>query len=96
MVKVVAKNYVQKDKVEDFISLAEKLVKATVQNDAGCIHYELFQDSSDPQVLTIIEEWESMDLLKQHMAAAHFKEIVPQFATLSEKPGETNLYQKLV
>jgi len=96
MIKIVAKNYVKLDKVNDFIKLVTKLVQETNQNDKGCIHYELFQDIKDPQILTIIEEWESKESLDQHMIAKHFKEIVPMLGAFTEKPGETNLYQKLV
>jgi len=95
MIKIVAKNYVKADKIEEFISLVTKLVQET-NNDKGCIHYELFQDIKDPTILTIIEEWESKEALGQHMAAKHFVEIVPMLSTFAEKPGENNLYQKLV
>jgi len=96
MIKIVAKNYVKADKIDDFISLVTKLVQETNKNDAGCIHYELFQDIKDPTILSIIEEWESKEALRQHMAAKHFLEIVPMLSDFTEKPGETNLYQKLV
>ncbi len=95
MIKVVAKNIIKEEKVSEFIALAKKLVQETVQNDAGCIHYELYQDMSNPQVLTIIEEWENKEALNQHMAAKHFKEATSQFKDFMEKPGEINLYQKL-
>jgi quinol monooxygenase YgiN len=96
MIKVIAKNFIKEDKVEDFIAKAKELVQATTQNDAGCLRYELFQDLKNPQILTIMEEWESNEALGQHMASKHFKEILPLMAGFSEKPGETNLYQKLV
>ena len=96
MIKIVAKNYVKADKVDDFIALVTKLVQETNKNDEGCIHYELFQDIKDPSILTIIEEWESKEDLKNHMAAKHFLEIVPMLGALTEKPSENNFYQKLV
>jgi len=96
MIKIVAKNYVKVDKINDFISLVTKLVEETNQKDIGCIHYELFQDIKEPTILTIIEEWESKEALGQHMAAKHFLEIVPMLAAFTEKPSENNLYQKLV
>ena len=96
MIKIVAKNYVKAYKIEEFISVVTKLVQETNKNDAGCIHYELFQDIKEPHILTIIEEWESKEALGKHMAAKHFVEIVPMLADFTEKPGETNLYQKLV
>lgn len=93
MIKIVAKNYIKAEKVSDFISLAKKLVLETNNNDAGCIQYELFQDIKNPQILTIIEEWENKESLDLHMEAKHFKEIVPMFGDFVEKPSEMNLYQ---
>lgn len=95
MIKIVAKNYIKSDKVEDFISLAKKLVEETNKNDKGCISYELFQDLTDPKIVTIIEEWEDKDSLNLHMAAKHFKVAVSTFKEYIEKPGETNLYRRL-
>ncbi len=95
MIKIVAKNYIKAEKVEQYIALAKKLVQETVPNDAGCIGYELFQDLSNPQILTMIEEWENQEALNGHTRTKHFKEIVPLFKDLEEKPGEMNLYQKL-
>lgn len=94
MIKIVAKNYIKADKVQEIIALAKKLVQETIQKDKGCIRYELFQDLSNPQILTFIEEWENKEALDRHMSK-HFKEIVPYVAECSEKTGETSLYQKL-
>lgn len=95
MVKVVAKNFIKADRMNEFIETAEMLVRETVQNDTGCIRYELFQDLSNPQVLTIIEEWEDQSSLDAHMTAKHFKEATTRFPEFAEKPGEINLYKKL-
>lgn len=96
MVKVVAKNYINPGMEDGFTKLAEKLVKATVELDEGCIKYELFQDMQDSTVMTIIEEWENMELLNKHMQAPHFAEIIPQFENFMSKPMEINVYQKVL
>ncbi|NLL40166.1 MAG: antibiotic biosynthesis monooxygenase [Clostridiales bacterium] len=95
MVKVVAKNFVKADSIDAFLTIAKKLVEQTNEKDAGCIRYELFQDTENPQILTVIEEWESGEALQNHMSAKHFTELIPQLAALSEKPGEINIYNKL-
>lgn len=95
MIKVVAKNIIKAEKVDEFITLAQKLVQETNQNDAGCISYELYQDIANPQILTIIEEWENKDALEQHMAAQHFKEASALFKDFVENQGEANFYHKL-
>jgi quinol monooxygenase YgiN len=95
MIKVVAKNFIRTDKVNEFIALARQLVEKTTKNDSGCIRYELFQDDSNPQILTIIEEWEDRESLNKHMTSTHFKEVTAAFTGFVEKAGEINLYQKL-
>lgn len=93
MIKIVAKHYIKKDKIDDYKALAAKLVKATNDKDAGCLHYQLYQDTTDPQILTILEEWDSDEHLKLHMEAPHFKELVPALSEFQEKPGEVNIYK---
>ncbi|MBP1736324.1 MAG: putative monooxygenase [Oscillospiraceae bacterium] len=93
MIQIVAKHFVKPEHVESYLKLAGKLVAKTRQLDAGCIQYALFQDLKDSSILTIIEQWESQDALDQHMAAAHFKEMVPKLGEFCEKPGEINLYR---
>jgi quinol monooxygenase YgiN len=95
MIKIVAKNYIKEDKLEEFIAIARKLVKATNDLDAGCLHYNLYQDTTNPQVLTFLEEWESEEHLKLHTEAPHFKELVPALGKFQEKPGEHNIYKPL-
>ncbi|NLO46951.1 MAG: antibiotic biosynthesis monooxygenase [Clostridiales bacterium] len=95
MIKVVAKNIIKADKVSEFISLGKKLVEETNKNDKGCLSYELYQDTDNPQILTMIEEWESTEALNNHMAAKHFQDIIPQLGELSENPGEINTYKKV-
>ncbi|HYE68864.1 MAG TPA: putative quinol monooxygenase [Anaerovoracaceae bacterium] len=94
MIKVVANNMVKKEKIEEFISLAEKLVEATNKYDEGCIHYELYQDLNNPLLLTFIEEWESMEALDKHIAAEHFKEFVPKLGAFADGPEDVHLFKK--
>lgn len=95
MIRIVAKNLIKANKVEEFIALAKNPVQETVQKDSGCISYELYQDTANPQILTIMEQWENRGALEQHMAAKHFKEASALFKNFMEQPGEINLYQKL-
>lgn len=96
MIKIVAKNYVKADKIEEFLVLAESLVADTRKKDAGCIRYELLQDVKDSQSLTMLEEWESKEALDGHMASSHFKSAMASFADLMEKPGEINIYKTVL
>lgn len=95
MIKVVAKNRVKVEKIEEFIAVAKQLVKDTRENDAGCVRYELLQDIQDKQIFTFQEEWENKDALNRHMVAKHFKDASVSFSDFMEKPAEVNLYTTL-
>jgi len=93
MITVVAKNIVKDNKIEEFKSLAERLIKETLK-EKGCIDYSLYEDSKNKNIITFIEKWEDMTVLKAHFKAPHFEEIVPQFNDLTES-GDINIYNKI-
>lgn len=95
MIKVVAKNIVKKDKIEEFIKVAKPLVEATNKLDEGCKSYDIYQDVNDPQVISMLEAWESKEALNKHLHAPHFKEIFPKLAALTEGPAEVTIYRPL-
>lgn len=95
MVKVVAKSFVQMDKIHEYMSLSKELVEET-RKEQGCINYGLFQDEKDNTILTMIEEWESKDALQNHLKSAHFTRIVPLLKELRSKESEMNVYTKLI
>jgi len=94
MIKVVAKSFAKPDKLDKILELSAEMVEKTVKEE-GCIKYELFQDIKAPEVLVIIEEWESEEALSRHMASEHFRRIVPQLNELREKASEVNILKKL-
>ena len=94
MIKVVAKSFAKPDKLNKILELSAEMVEKTVKEE-GCIKYELFQDIKAPEVLVIVEEWESEEALSRHMASEHFTRIVPQLNELREKASEVNILKKL-
>ena len=94
MIKVVAKSFAKPDKLNKILELSAEMVEKTVKEE-GCIKYELFQDIKAPEVLVIVEEWESEEALSRHMASEHFRRIVPQLNELREKASEVNILKKL-
>ena len=95
MIKIVAKNYIKEDKIDEVLEHMKELVAITVKEE-GCISYEMYQDEKDKSILTMIEEWESKEALNKHMSSEHFKRIVPIIGEFAEKAGETNLYKKII
>ncbi len=43
MIKVIAKNFIREDKINEFLESANKLVEASLKEE-GCINYELYHD----------------------------------------------------
>jgi quinol monooxygenase YgiN len=95
MIKVIAKNYIKEDKIEEFLQLTKILIEETNSKDAGCIEYNLFKDSKAVDVYTFIEAWDDYEALNQHMKAKHFLELVPKLGEMAAKPGETNIYEEI-
>ncbi len=97
MIKVVAKNIVQQDKIDEFKEKVNEIIEKTRQED-GVIFYELYQDLNNPQVLTFIEGWESKEALEAHMHTEHFQRIVPQLNDLlieGMDESEVNIYKQI-
>lgn len=95
MLKVVAKSFYKEDKIEEILELAKELVAATVKEE-GCIKYEMYQDEKDKSILTMMEEWEDKQALEKHMKSEHFQRIVPLIGQYATKPGEINIYKKVI
>lgn len=95
MVIVVAKNFIQEDKINEAIELYKELVEKT-RKEQGCIKYELCQDTQNPTILTMIEEWEDRDFLEKHFKTEHFTRIVPMIGKLLARDKEVNIYNKII
>lgn len=78
MIHVIATVRVKPGKRNDFIELV-KSITAEVTKEEGCIRYILTVDIASglpPQVLdenlvTMIEAWESLDALRNHLKSPH-------------------------
>jgi quinol monooxygenase YgiN len=95
MIKVVAKQFIKEGKLDEFLPIAKRLVEETNKKDPGCRSYAMYQDISNPLIVTVIEEWEDQESLDKHMKAAHFLEAVPTIGGFCEKPPEMTMYKKL-
>lgn len=59
------------------VELASELVSLSLR-DKGCVEYDLLGSLTNSDRLMIYETWESEDDLKEHMASAHFRRLVPE------------------
>ncbi len=61
------------DGVELVKSELEKLIPIT-RAEAGCVQYDLHQDTEDPSHFFFYENWESRALWQAHMENQHLKD----------------------
>lgn len=92
MITIVAKNLIKQDKVDEFKVLAERLINES-RKERGCISYNLYEDSSNGNILTFIEVWENREAINLHNSSEHFTSIVPKFGELKDGQSEINLYK---
>lgn len=69
--------------IEKTIELGEELVAKSL-NDEGNVAYDLFLSSTRPLVMMICETWQNEEVLKAHMASAHFTELVPKIESYTK------------
>lgn len=94
MIKVVAKAKLKPGvKVEEYLRIAREVISET-RKEKGCITYTLHMDINDPTILTMLEEWENEEALRQHNQSEHVLKIVPELRKLRES-SEINLYKEL-
>ncbi|ACH40783.1 antibiotic biosynthesis monooxygenase domain protein [Citrifermentans bemidjiense Bem] len=81
MISVVASITVKEGKREEFLEIFHGNVPK-VRNEEGCVEYfpAIDADSGigvqtlDPQVVTVMEKWQSMEALHRHLESAHMLE----------------------
>ena len=87
MIVLLAKSTLQEGKQQDFIAVAEKLVKAT-REEPGCLYYDLVQDVSDNKVFYFVEKYQDETAVEAHKASEHFRKYVPMMNVFREGPSE--------
>lgn len=94
MIKVVAKQIVKEDRIEEFVELAKQLVAASVQ-DPGNVYYTLNRDVKEPTVFAILEAWEDEASLRNHMETETFKKFVPMMGEFLADKAPLDLYVEI-
>ncbi len=95
MITVIARIYLNADCREKFLKIFKENIP-NVREEAGCISYTPYVDAdvaiglpivSNPDLVTVIEEWESIEILKAHLEAPHmvkYREMVKELVNHTE------------
>ncbi|MCD8138763.1 MAG: antibiotic biosynthesis monooxygenase [Planctomycetaceae bacterium] len=70
MVIVTAKVTASPGRRDEFVALAQDCIAATRRED-GCISYELYASTENPDDLLYFERWASQEAVERHGTSAH-------------------------
>ena len=81
MIHVIARIGVKPGRMEEFLRIFKANVPAVLAEEGchgyvPCVDFDTglsAQAGPDPNVMTVLECWESLDHLKRHLASAHMK-----------------------
>ncbi len=91
-IKVVAHVRAKAGKEGELKKIMLGLIGPT-RKEAGCLRYELYQNTQDTADLTFVEDWESEAALDAHMQTPHFREAVAQIPALAAAPADIRRYR---
>ena len=85
MIVLLAKSTLLDGKQQEFIKIAEKLVKAT-REEPGCVYYDLVQE--EETVFYFVEKYKDEEAVEANKASEHFQTYVPMMNALRQGPSE--------
>ncbi|GAB4224897.1 MAG: putative quinol monooxygenase [Stanieria sp.] len=93
-VRVVARVIALPDKIEQLKAVLIELIEPT-RAEAGCIQYDLLQNTSDPTDFTFVEEWSSTAALEAHLTSQHLQKAINQINGLVAQPPDIRRYEQI-
>ncbi|WP_109078185.1 putative quinol monooxygenase [Aggregatibacter kilianii] len=93
MITVIAQFSVKENNIGDFLAKCRELIKHTRQ-EAGCLSYELQQNTEQANHYVFLEQWKSKADLELHFATPHFTSIVPVLVEYCEQAPVVQTFQK--
>lgn len=90
--KVVAHLISRPDSINETREVLIGLIEPTCA-EAGCISYELHQNTADPTDFTFIEEWTDDASLDAHLESAHLAAAREKLGDLLAEPADIRRYR---
>lgn len=92
--RVVARLRAQPGEETELKSVLEGLIEPT-RAEAGCLHYELWQNRADSSEFTFIEEWASDEALASHGESDHIRQGRERLRDLLVEPMDLRRYDRI-
>jgi quinol monooxygenase YgiN len=93
-VVVVATFHVDPERVEEFLTLLERVTTAT-HAEEGCLKYACVRATDEPGRLAIVERWRSAADLGAHSRSAHIAEFRAAIEELQIERPDVTVYEEL-
>lgn len=77
---------------DDALELMRQMAVAS-REEQGCISYEFYVGLSDPNVLLLFQEWESVDALQGHFETDHMEEFLKVLPDVLDGEVATRRYE---
>ncbi len=80
MILITMQAKVKPEHKDEAIEAALQMQVAT-EGEAGCIQYRFWHDLEDPNLIMLLEEWETQDALDAHYRTTHrehFVQLLPK------------------
>jgi len=88
MFAVMVNVHLKPEKKDDFLKEMLNDAKGSINNEEGCLLFNIIQDSEDPNCLHLYEVYTSADSFAVHEKTPHFVRWVETTADWLEKPLE--------
>jgi quinol monooxygenase YgiN len=91
MIVVVGKVTTDAERRAELIRVGEAVAAAS-REEAGCLHYGLYQSTEDEHAFVFVEEWESREALDAHFATEHIATFMREVLPLVAAPPDVKFH----
>jgi quinol monooxygenase YgiN len=91
-IRCVARVIAQPGKTEALRGLLMQLLEPT-RKEAGCVRYQLMQNTVDPTDFTFVEEWRDEAAIALHMNQPHVREVLAKVPALLRADPDIRTYR---
>lgn len=81
---IIVKNQVKEDCREKYLDAMLSNAKASLENEAGCIVFDVLEAREEPNTFYLYEVYESTDALEVHKQTDHYKNSRPILSDIVE------------
>ena len=82
--------------VEKLIENIKPNLPGTPGGPVGCISVEIHQEATDPNKILFIEEWESIEIYREHMDSNDTDDMDDFVTKIAEKEPEFDVWKRIL